>query len=595
MAHRRLKESPLADMDSVWVSLPKPSSDGSESLADRIRRIQADLEDLNTFHHVSISPTRHKRLQRFYSDELHSLGQVDFDGLNQQDRVDFILLGNFLRRSARQLKAERDGYGDLEPLLPFADAIASLCERRENVEPMEAEHVAQQLDGIKTMVARVKQEVQDGKVTTSKTNAYKASKTIGELRGHLKEFFGFYSSYDPLFDWWCTTPWQAADGVLGEYLPLVQEKLAGMRADGTGDIIGEPIGREALLGELEAEMLAYSPEELVRIANEQFRWCEEQMKAASAELGYGDDWKKAMEYVKTRSAPPGEQTRLVLELAREGASFVRDHGLVTVPPLAEETYRMFMMSPEMQRTAPFFLGGEAIMVAYPTVEMPHGLKKMVMRGNNRHFARATAFHELIPGHRLQQFMAARHRSHRRLFETPFFVEGWAMYWELVFWQRGDFFASPEDRVGTLFWRMHRCARIVLSLRFHLGQMQPRECIDALVAWVGHERSTAEGEVRRWLDGDYAPLYQAAYLVGALQLAELRREVLAGGRMTERAFNDRVLTCGAIPNELVRALVLETDLRPDYEAGWRFYQGLGGGWRLSEPTYTVNDRGSGQMY
>jgi uncharacterized protein (DUF885 family) len=159
-----------------------------------------------------------------------------------------------------------------------------------------------------------------------------------------------------------------------------------------------------------------------------------------------------------------------------------------------------------------------------------------------------------------------------LFETPFFVEGWAMYWEFVLWGRGDFFISPEDRIGTLFWRMHRCARIILSLNFHLGKMEPKECIDVLVNWVGHERSTAEGEVRRWLNGDYGPLYQIAYMIGALQLVELRREVLGSKRMTEKEFHDGILTYGAIPNELVRALVLDLDLTPKYEAKWRFYRG-----------------------
>ncbi|OAQ71848.1 X-pro dipeptidyl-peptidase [Purpureocillium lilacinum] len=564
-------DSPLAHMDSVWVSLPKPSDDGAESLADRIRRVQADLGDLNEFYHISIAPSRHARLQQFYDDELESLAAVDFGALNQQDRIDYILLKKHLQRISRQLQSEKEAFGDFKVLLPFADAIVSLCERRENVKPMEAEKTAKQLDGITTSVAAITKQVQDGKVKISKTNAYRASKVIKELRGHLKEFYGFYSSYDPLFDWWCAAQWRAADAALDAYLPLVEDKLAGLRSDGTGDIIGEPIGRKALLHELEAEVLAYSPEELVRIANEQFRWCEAEMRRASRELGYGDDWKRAMEYVKTKSVPPGEQTQLVLELAREGANFVREHDLVTVPPIAEETYRMFMMSPAAQKVNPFFLGGPAIIVSYPTAEMEYGLKQMVMRGNNRHFSKATAFHELIPGHRLQLFMGERHRSHRQLFQTPFFVEGWAMYWELVFWERGDFFTSAEDRIGTLFWRMHRCARIILSLGFHLGDMQPQECIDNLVAWVGHERSTAEGEVRRWLNGDYSPLYQCGYFVGALQLFALRREaVLEQGKMTERAFNDLVLRCGAIPQELVRAVVMETELEADYDAKWRFY-------------------------
>ncbi|KAJ6436813.1 putative AC transposase [Purpureocillium lavendulum] len=60
---------------------------------------------------------------------------------------------------------------------------------------------------------------------------------------------------------------------------------------------------KALLHELEAELLAYSPEELVRIANEQF---------------------PAMEYVKTKSVP-GRADAAGGGAAREGANFVREH------------------------------------------------------------------------------------------------------------------------------------------------------------------------------------------------------------------------------------------------------------------------------
>lgn len=560
------------DMDSVWVSLPKPSSDGSESMADRVRRVQADLGEINTFYNISISPTRRNRLDKFYDDELVSLGETDFDALNQQDRVDYILLRNFLRQHKAQLTSERDADKDMAPLLPFAAIIVSLCEHRERVKPIQPEHIASKLDHVNNLIAKVHDDADNGKIKVGKTTAYKASKVVRELRKHLAEMFQFYSSYDAQFDWWVTTPWKTADAALEKYLQLIQSKLAGMRPDGNGDIIGQPIGRDALLHELEAEVIAYTPEELVQIANEQFKWCEQQMRVASTELGFGDDWKKALEYVKTKFVPPSEQPQLVMQLARQGADFVRSNNLVTVPPLAEETYRTVMMPAEQQKVSPFFLGGPMIQIAYPTRAMPYDLKQMVMRGNNKHFSKATVFHELIPGHRLQIYQAERHRSHRQMFQTPFFIEGWAMYWEFVFWQRGDFFVSPEDRIGTMFWRMHRCARIILSLNFHLGKMQPQECIDILVNWVGHERSTAEGEVRRWLNGDYGPLYQIAYMIGALQLVELRKEVLRSKRMTEREFHDRILTYGAIPNELVRALALDLDLKPDYKAKWRFYKG-----------------------
>ena len=150
---------------------------------------------------------------------------------------------------------------------------------------------------------------------------------------------------------------------------------------------------------------------------------------------------------------------------------------------------MQMMSAERQKVNPYFTGGEVISVSYPTEEMAHEDKLMSMRGNNVHFARATVHHELIPGHHLQLFMADRYRTHRQLFRTPFLVEGWALYWEMLLWDL-DFQRSAEDRLGMLFWRSHRCARILFSLGFHLGEMSAEEAIAFLVKEVGHEPRNA---------------------------------------------------------------------------------------------------------
>src|SRR5207253_2100924 len=216
---------------------------------------------------------------------------------------------------------------------------------------------------------------------------------------------------------------------------------------------------------------------------------------------------------------------------------------------------------------PFFLGGETITVSYPTGSMPHEAKMMSLRGNNIHFSRATVFHELIPGHHLQGYMTARHKTYRRLFNTPFWTEGWALYWELLLWDRG-FAKSPENRIGMLFWRMHRCARIIFSLGFHLETMTPRECIDFLVDRVGHERDNATAEIRRSFTSSYGPLYQAAYLLGGLQLRSLHRELVESGKMTDRGFHDAILKENGIPIEMVRALLTNQDLTPDYTPSWK---------------------------
>ena len=62
-------------------------------------------------------------------------------------------------------------------------------------------------------------------------------------------------------------------------------------------------------------------------------------------MGFGDNWKQALEKVKTLHVEPGQQPTMIRDLAWEAIDFVTEHDLVTVPELCESTWRMEMMSP----------------------------------------------------------------------------------------------------------------------------------------------------------------------------------------------------------------------------------------------------------
>jgi uncharacterized protein (DUF885 family) len=281
------------------------------------------------------------------------------------------------------------------------------------------------------------------------------------------------------------------------------------------------------------------------------------------------DWKSAVELVKTRHAAPGEQDEFVAATAKEAIAFVEERRLVTVPELCKELWRVAMISPQGQKTLPFAAYADnAMLVAYPTDSMSQDEKLMSMRGNNRHFTRIVTPHELIPGHHLQLFMADRLRAYRSTFRTPFLVEGWALHWEMLLWDQG-WARGPEDRVGMLFWRKHRAARVIVTLQFHLGQMTPAAMIDFLVERVGLERDGATSEVRRYIAGDYGPLYQCAYLLGGLQLRALRRELVDSKTMTDRAFHDAVLAQNSIPVELIRLALTDAPVERGHVPSWRF--------------------------
>jgi hypothetical protein len=342
------------------------------------------------------------------------------------------------------------------------------------------------------------------------------------------------------------------------------------KPDASG-IPGNARGRLGLIRDLVDEMIPYTAEELVVLAEREFAWVEREMIRASRELGFGDDWKRAIEHVKGMHPPPGGQPAVVRDLLQEAVGYLRTHGLLTVPQVAAESQHMVMLTPAQQLINPFFRGGPRISVSYPTPAMTFDQRLQSMRGNNTPFSHATAHHEMIPGHYLDDFTRARFASYRAELvpRTPFFREGWALYWELRLYERG-FHDTPEERIGALFWLMHRCARIVFSLRFHLGQWSPQEAIDYLVDRVGHERDNATAEVRRSFEGTYPPLYQAAYLLGGLQLRALQRELVGSGRLTERAFHDEALRQNAMPIALLRLAVGGQPLTPETSMDWRFY-------------------------
>jgi len=595
------------------------TDNGTSEMRPIIEYYIADRGSLQRSFFVNNSPARRERFRRFFQDALDRIQKLNFDAMSEAGKVDYILFRNHLEHELRQLDIEEKQQAEISPLTPFGKTIVDLEEARRRMDPIDSAKVAVTLNALKKQVEDTRRQVEAGlrggenpeAIKPKKTVAFRAVNAITSLRGNLRNWYTFYNGYDPVFTWWAEQPEKELDDAMASYATLLNERIVGVRSASTGqqgqqgagprggagpggaggqgqgggggfqrpgaaqarpgdnsDIIGDPIGRDALISELQYEMIPYTPEELIAFAEKEFAWCENEMKKASRELGYGDDWKKALEHVKNLYVDPGKQPELIRDLALEAIKYVDDHDLITVPQLARDTWRMEMMTPERQLVSPFFLGGETILVSYPTNTMSHEQKMMSMRGNNPHFSRATVFHELIPGHHLQGFMNARYKPYRGLFGTPFWTEGGALYWELLFWDMG-FPKTPENKIGMLFWHMHRCARIIFSLSFHLEKMTPQQCIDFLVDRVGHERDNATAEVRRSFDGSYGPLYQIAYLIGAKQFYALHHELVDSGKMKNREYHDLVYKENRIPVEMVRAILTNQKLTRDFKTSWRF--------------------------
>lgn len=586
---------------------------GMSELRPVIERYGVERQDVLRVYSLQGSPIRQTKLEVFYAGQMKLLEGINFDALSQSGKVDYLLLRSRLEHESKQLAVDAKQDAEIAPLAPFQATIDGLEIARREMKNVDSQGAASALVKMVTDIAALKGAT--GTVKASSAALNRAATRVVQLRNTLRVWFNFYDLYDPQFHFWLENEYKNADAALDGYaqflhtasgVPGPLETGFGGRGGGgfeggrggggggrggagagaagesqrSGPAMGSneelsgvgPVGNEALVEALRNAMIAYTPDELIAIANKEFAWCDREMLRASNEMGFGDDWKKALEAVKNKYTEPGQMIYLVRDLAADAISFVEKHDLVTIPAMCKADYWEEAMTPQMQLVNPFFTGGATIQVSSPASSMTDQEKLESMRGNNIYFSHDTVFHELIPGHHMQFYMMARYRTYRNLFNVPFWTEGMAFYWEMLLWDMG-YTHTPEQRVGALFWRMHRCSRIIFSLSFHLSKMTALQCVQFLIDRVGFEKANAEGEVRRSFNGSYEPIYQCAYMLGALEFRALHKELVESGKMTNRAFHDAIFREGNIPVEMVRLAINGQKVNRDYQTSWKFYGSL----------------------
>lgn len=520
------------------------------------------------------SPERRARMQKLIASYEKKMDAVNFDKISVYAKVDYILFKRILDDSKDKLKTEDENYAKIAGYMPFAEKVYELERPRRRGLNVNGEQVAKQMNEIIKQVVAAKDALKkEGTIDIKLTNL--GGEAIRSLQGSLKNAFEFYNGYDPMYTWWVPRTYADLDSTLSSFAAVLRSKgkdLSPKPKDDGSTIPGIAVGRDELVRQLALEYIPYTPEELIAIAEKEFAYCDAELLKASREMGFGDKWKDAQEKVKNSFLPPGKQPQEMYELYKQSVEFLRKNDMVTIPELSEETWRMVMMTPERQLVNPFFTGGETLSISYPTNTMGYDEKMMSMRGNVPAFSRATVHHELIAGHWLQAYMAQRNKTYRRDLlntNTPFWGEGSALYYELLLWDM-KFPRTPEERIGMLFWRMHRCARIMFSLNFHLGKWTTQQSVDFLVDRVGFERANAEGEVRRSFNGSYPPLYQLAYMTGGMQLYALKKELVDSKKMTLKQYNDAIYSEGSMPIELLRVILTDQKITKDFKTNWRFY-------------------------
>ena len=173
-----------------------------------------------------------------------------------------------------------------------------------------------------------------------------------------------------------------------------------------------------------------------------------------------------------------------------------------------------------------------------------------LEGHNYAGLALTTAHEAYPGHHLQLCHANRTGSRlRRLADSPFLAEGWALYCEELMHEQG-FYVDPLTRLYQLKDLLWRACRVVLDVGLHTGKFTYMQAVDYLRETAMVERVNALAEIKRYT---LTPTQPMSYLVGKLEIVKLRAEAekQLGSRFNLHDFHAALLARGTVPPSLVR--------------------------------------------
>lgn len=294
-----------------------------------------------------------------------------------------------------------------------------------------------------------------------------------------------------------------------------------------------------------------TPEEVHQIGLDEVERISAEMDAILKSEGYDQGT------VGERMAALNDEDRFIYEDSDEGRQKLLDdlNGMLaeitelmptrfaTIPPYDVEIRRIPVErqdgAPGGQYTPPPLDGSE------PGI---YWINLKDMKANPKFDLKTLTYHEANPGHHWQIALNMAQESLpliRRIAPYNAYVEGWALYSELVAWEMGMYKDDPYGDLGRLKAELFRAVRLVVDTGLHHKKWTREQAIQYMAEKTGTAQSSVVSEIERYM---VWPGQALGYKLGMLNIVEQREKAKEelGEAFDIKEFHDLVLLGGAVP-------------------------------------------------
>ena len=171
-----------------------------------------------------------------------------------------------------------------------------------------------------------------------------------------------------------------------------------------------------------------------------------------------------------------------------------------------------------------------------------------IKANAKFDLKTLTYHEANPGHHWQIALNMAQDQLpmvRRIAPYNAYVEGWALYSELVAKEMGMYDGDPFGDLGRLKAELFRAVRLVVDTGLHHQKWTREQAIKYMAEASGTVESDVVAEIERYMAW---PGQALGYKMGMIKIAELRTKAqeALGEQFDIKAFHDMVLLGGAVP-------------------------------------------------